>query len=65
MVDFTSFKWLLICIYHLLSLFIDIIIARVFAEYSHLEVLGMEGMIIIGLVILEKCKGKVDQKYSV
>lgn len=61
--DFASFKWSPICACDLPSSCIDIIIARVSAECSRLEVLGMEGMITIGLVVLEKCKGKVDQKY--
>ena len=63
-VDFASLKWSPICACDLPSC-IDIIIARVSAECSRIEVLGMEGMITIGLVVLEKCKGKVDQKHFV
>lgn len=61
--DFASFKWSPIYACDLPSSCIDIIIARVSAKCSRLEVLKMEGMITIGLVMLEKCKSKVDQKY--
>lgn len=61
--DFESFKWSPICAYNLSSSCFDIIIARVSAECSRLEVLEMEGMITYALVVLEKCKGKVDQEY--
>ncbi len=60
--DFASFKRSPICACDLPASCIDSIIASVSAECSRLEVLGMEGMITIGL---EKCKGKVDQKYFV
>ena len=63
--DFASFKWSPICECDLPASCIDITTASVSAECSRLEVLGMEGMITIGLVVLEKCKGKVDQKYFV
>ena len=36
-------------------------IASVSAEYSRLEVLGMNGMITIGLVVVEKCKVEIAQ----
>ena len=64
-VDFASFKWPPICVCDLPFSCIDIIIASVSAECSRLEVLGMMGMIKTELVVLEKCKDKVDQKYFV
>lgn len=63
--DFASFKWSPICACDLPASCIDIIIANVSAESSRLEVLGLEGMITIGPVVLEKCKGKVDQIHFV
>lgn len=50
--DFASFKWSPICACDLPASCIDIIIASVSAECSCLGVLGMEGMITIGLVVL-------------
>lgn len=64
-IDFASFKWLSICICNLSSLSIDIIITRVFAKYSYSEVLKIEEIIIIELMVLEKCKAKIDQKYFI
>ena len=63
--DLRVFKWSPVCACDLPAPCIDIIIASVSAEFSRLEVLEMEGMIIIGLVLLEKCNGKVDEKYFV
>ncbi len=65
MVDFVSFKWSPICKCNLLSSCIEIIVASVSAECSHFVVLKIEGIITIGLVVLEKCKCKFDQKYFV
>lgn len=64
-VDFASFKWSPICACDLPSLYNEIITAKVSAECSRLEVLGMEGMIIIGVVVVEKCKSEVGRKIFV
>ena len=61
-VDFAGFIWSPICACDLPSLGNDIINANVSADFSRLEVLGMEGMITIGLVVVEKCKSEVGQK---
>ena len=58
-VDFASFEWSPICACDLPFSYIDIIIDNVSDECSRLEVLGMEGMITIGLVVVEKCKVKL------
>lgn len=62
-INCASFKWSLICICNLLFLNIDIIIAEVFAKYSHLEILRIESIIISRLVMLEKYKDKINSKY--
>ena len=64
-VDFASFEWSPICACDLPFSYIDIIIDNVSDECSRLEVLGMEGMITIGLVVVEKCKSEVGQKFVV
>lgn len=64
-VDFASFKWSSIYICNLSSLSINIIITRVFAKCSYSEVLKIEEIIIIELMVLEKCKAKIDQKYFI
>lgn len=53
----------IICVYNLFSLCINIIIARVSDKYLCLRILGMKDMITIRLMMFEKCKGKIDQKY--
>ena len=64
-VDLASFKWSPICACDLPCSCIDIIIASVYDECSCLEVLGMECMIKIGLVMVEKCKGEFGHNFFV
>ncbi len=60
-VDFASFKLALICIVHLPSSYIDIIIPSFSVKCLRIEFLRMEGMITLELLIVEKYKCKVDQ----
>lgn len=50
-VDFTSFKYLSICIYNLSILYINIIIARVFAKCFYFKILRIKNIITIRLVV--------------
>ena len=65
MVDFASFKYTLSYAYDLPSSYIEIRIASVFDKFLRIQVLGIEGMITMGLVIIEKYKDKIDQEYFV
>ena len=64
-VDLASFKQSPICACDLPYSCIDIITASVSDECLRLEVLGMEGMITIRPVMVEKCKGEVSQNFFV
>lgn len=59
-VDFASFKWSPICTCDLHFLYNKIITANVFTKYSHLEILGIEGIIIFWVIVIGKCKSEVD-----
>ncbi len=49
----------------LLILCIDIIIANVSDEYSRLEVLGMNDIITMGHMVVEKYKSEVGQNFYI
>ena len=60
MINFASFKYLLICIYDLLSSYINIIIDNISKKYSHLKLLGIKSINTIKFVIVEKFKSKIN-----